>query len=205
MNDAPEETGRPSGEVPDQLEHAREAIDHATRQLDKGDDDAAFFEVLAARRALNRIVTLARREDRRRPMTWVERGGTTELRAWETFRDLSGNHHSTGALTWEPEAVEGYAFDAWDNLANIDIGDEFGGASLGVGADCFGTLVRRLVQDGAEVRPRQPVAEVRYRNPTFTEYKELWDRWSDADNRLSELERQTPLEAFRRARRARRT
>ena len=98
MNDAPEETGRPSGDVPDQLERAREAIEQH-RQLDKGDDDAAFVEVLAARRALNRIVTLARREGLRRPMAsgrtrWHDRAtrvGRVPGSLWEPAQHRSAD------------------------------------------------------------------------------------------------------------------
>ena len=122
----------------------------------------------------------------------------TELCTWDKFADLRQRRYDTGLLSWEPEAVAGYEFGVWETLANVEVGD-FDGVVMAVGADAFGTIVRRLVEEGAEVRPGQAIAEVAYRDPTLAEYKEIWDRWWEAKERIDEFERESPWRAFRRA------
>jgi hypothetical protein len=74
----------------------------------------------------------------------------TQLRTREKFSGFPpGRRHDSGRLTWEPKAVEGYEFRVWESLASVSTGD----SALMACADAFGTLVRRLVEDGAEVRP----------------------------------------------------
>ncbi len=123
----------------------------------------------------------------------------TELRTWDKFVDLDQRRYDTGLLGWEPEAVAGYEFDVWEGLASVEVGGDWGGVSMSVCAEAFGTIVRRLVEDGAEVRPGQAIAEVAYRDPTLAEYKEIWDRWWEAKDRIHEFERESPWRAFRRA------
>ena len=68
----------------------------------------------------------------------------------------------------------------------------------------FGKLVRRLVDEGVEVRPGQAIAEVAYRGPTLAEYTEVWREARRAEDRVHELEHEAPLRAAWRAPRRRR-
>jgi hypothetical protein len=134
---------------------------------------------------------------------------TDELRTWPKFSDLSGGRYETGRLSWEAHAVAGHAFTVWEELASVDVGDGWG-ASLSIGADAFGTFTRRLVEEGAQVRPGQAIAEVAHRDPTLAEYRAESDRANQAEQRVRELERRVrevesaPLraawQAFRRRR-----
>ena len=110
--------------------------------------------------------------------------------------------YDTGLLSWEPEAVAGYEFDVWETLANVEVGD-FDGVVMAVCADAFGTIVRRLVEEGAEVRPGQAIAEVAYRDPTLAEYTKVWEQARRAEDRVYDLEHESPWRAFRRAWKAR--
>ena len=134
-----------------------------------------------------------------------EGGRLIELRTWEKFSDLRQRRHDTGRLSWDPKAIAGYQFRVWEGLASVGVGDSPDGVAMQVCADAFGTLVRRLVDDGAEVRPGQPIAEVSYRDPTLGEYEKVWREARAAEERIYELEHQHPLraawDAFRRRRR----
>ena len=106
----------------------------------------------------------------------------TELCTWDKFVGARQSRYDTGLLSWEPEAVAGYEFDVWETLANVEVGD-FDGAVLAVCADTFGTIVRRLVEESAEVRPGQHIAEVAYRDPTLAEYTKVWEQARRAEDR----------------------
>lgn len=122
------------------------------------------------------------------------------VRAWDEFElNRPGQGYGeegmvavpTGTVTWEDEAVPGYAFSPHEVLAVTVISYEEAcgreGAALSIGTKHFGTLVRRLVEDGDAVVPGQPLAEVLYRTPSTDEYGEALSRTSELERQLGRI------------------
>jgi multidrug efflux pump subunit AcrA (membrane-fusion protein) len=118
------------------------------------------------------------------------------IRAWDEFRDLAGNRHDVGVMSWDrsdihrPPVQEGDELPPFRTLGGVSIGRGTGdGVWMGISAPTFGTIKRLLVADGEQVRPGQALMEFEERPPTTEEWAAEWERANRAEDRLRDRER----------------